>query len=89
MKEKTYFEHSRECERLARQVKMLQQQLKEQQLMEEAGEGSCFRGRQVVVNTIASSNSTERKVLCDLKEQLNSKGRSHNLDAIMCLMLSH
>ena len=42
MKEQTYFEHCRERERLARLVKMLQQQLQEQQLMEEAGEEGCL-----------------------------------------------
>ena len=38
---------------------------------------------------IASSNSTERRMLEDLKEQLNSKGWSHDLDDIIALMLIH
>ena len=37
LKEQTYFEHRQERERLAMRVKLLQQQLKEQQLTEKTG----------------------------------------------------
>ena len=55
VKEQTYFEHRQERERLTMRVKLLQQQLKEQQSTEETGKemmNSLSRGRRGVNITI-------------------------------------
>ena len=57
MKEQTYFAHRLERERLAMQVKMLQQQLQEQELTEENGEGNkkhsfCYLLGVILTNTL-------------------------------------
>lgn len=62
VKEETYFEHRRERERLAMQVKLLQQHLQEQQILEEAGMyvvKQCYQFFGRYLFTKCSTNRTE------------------------------
>ena len=81
MKEQVYFQHRQERERLSVQVKVLQQQLLEQQLSEETGEETKqnLLWTEVVFKSNLFIYMTERKALCDIKDQLDAQGRSHDL----------